>query len=99
MDDFLDSLESDSNYLVNIDFIPNINEYAEDNPQMTLSVPILVNRLSSSIIVSNHIINKFDIMENIFYFNNNSNIDFLCNPINNLENHKVILLTYSEIFI
>jgi hypothetical protein len=53
--DFLSNLEENANYFVNIEFIPDFPLLEEDVPKMFLSKPFLINRFSSSELITKFI--------------------------------------------
>jgi hypothetical protein len=63
----INSLDNESNYLLNIIFTPNSSFESADIPQMSLSEPILVNRYSSHTIITMFINERIDIMIDCYY--------------------------------
>ena len=64
---FLEHLDKDETYLINMEFIPSLSEVAFDNPQMFLSRPFLVNSHSSTTTITKHIHNSLELMVDTFY--------------------------------
>jgi hypothetical protein len=65
--DFLKNLDVDDNYIATIEFIPNLSEYNSDSPQLILSKPFLINRLSSSTTLSVFIMERLNYMVDYYY--------------------------------
>jgi len=86
--DFLDQLDYNKNYILSIQFFTNVAFFDQNVPQMSLSLPILVNRFSSSTTISIHIIDKIEEMIDIFYL-----------EYSIVNSPSILALTYTEIFI
>jgi hypothetical protein len=64
---FLNNLDNESNYLVNIIFTPDISYQGADIPQMLLSKPIMVNRYSSHTTILTFINHRVEIMSDTYF--------------------------------
>jgi hypothetical protein len=65
--DFLNSLDDNSNYLLHLEFIPNILTFHNDQPKLDLCKPFMINKNSSAELIKDFIIYKLDEMVDIFY--------------------------------
>jgi hypothetical protein len=68
MSNFLDTLDINENYLVNIEFIPDISEWDSDAPMMILSKTFLINRNSSATTITKFINERLEYMVDYYYF-------------------------------
>lgn len=64
---FLNKLEDNESYIVDIRFIPNIVLWDLDAPQMSLSNSILINKNSSGVIINKFIMERLDYMVDYYY--------------------------------
>jgi hypothetical protein len=64
---FLNNLKDETNYVVNISFIPDIVNSSIDCPQMLLSKPILVNKFSSPTTLAQYINERLYFMIDCYY--------------------------------
>jgi hypothetical protein len=90
--DFLNKLDIDDNYIATIEFIPEISKHKEDAPQMILSKPFLLNRLSSKTTLSKFIFERLNYMVDYYYLDDSI--------IQELENGigPVIIINYSKFY-
>jgi hypothetical protein len=78
--DFLKILNEDDNYWVSLSFYPTISGYSiDDGMQLFLSDPILINKDSSAITLTQFIMNRLHLMIDFYYLddsiiNNNDGI-------------------------
>jgi hypothetical protein len=87
--DFLNSLDIDDNYIVNMEFIPSDEDmYA---PQLILSKPFLINRHSSVTTIMKFINERLDYMIEFFYLD-----DIVIQPNPDIVG-PMVKLTYNKI--
>jgi hypothetical protein len=65
--DFLNKLEDNESYIVDIRFIPNIVLWDLDAPQLSLANPVLINRNSSPVTINKFIMERLDYMVDYYY--------------------------------
>jgi len=65
--DFLTRLEDDANYLINMEFIPDVTNHDEDAPQLILSKPFLINTNSSPTTITKFINERLNFRVDYFY--------------------------------
>lgn len=77
---FLDNLSEDDNYWAVLYFYPNIEGYEnEEGIQMKIINPIIINKDSCPLLISKHIMNRLNLMTDLYYlddsiFNSNDSI-------------------------
>jgi len=86
--DFLNKLEDNESYIVEIGFIPNITLWDLDAPQMLLSKPLLINRNSSATTINKFILERLDYMVDYYY---------LDDTIIQKESNCAVSLTYCKL--
>lgn len=86
--DFINKLEDNESYVVDIGFIPNITLWDPDAPLMSLSKLILINRNSSSTTITKFILERLDFMVDYYY---------LDDTIIQIESNCGITLTYCKL--
>lgn len=86
--DFLNKLEDNESFIIDIGFIPNIALWDLDAPQMSLSKPILINRNSSPTTINKFILERLDYMVDYYY---------LDDTILQKESDSAVLLTYCKL--
>lgn len=85
---FLDNLNENDNYWLSLSFYPNIEAYKNDEGiKMYICDPILINRDSSPILLSKFIMNRLNLMIDLYYLDD-SIFD---------SNDSVIITEYTEI--
>lgn len=78
---------------MSIEFIPDILIYSTDYPQMLLSKPFLINKFSSSTLITKFIFERLEIMVDYYYLDD----EIIQNTKN--KGGPVVLLTYGKIYI
>jgi hypothetical protein len=86
--DFLNKLEDNESFIVEIGFIPNIALWDIDAPQMLLSKAFLINKNSSSTTINKFIMDRLDYMVDYYY---------LDDTILQKESNSAVSLTYCKI--
>jgi hypothetical protein len=67
--EFINNLNEDDNYWACISFYPNIGGYSiDDGMQLFLSDPILINKDSDPLLLTQFIMNKLHLMIDMYYF-------------------------------
>jgi len=87
--DFLNKLDDNANYIVNIEFIPDFALFDENAPKMILSKPFLINRYSSSTNITKFIFERLEFMADYYY---------LDDGIIQLSG-RVVLMNYNKFYI
>ena len=64
---FLTELDIYTNYVVRVTFVPDIVNTEDDMPQLILSKPFLVNRLSSATFLKKFIDERLQLMIDLYY--------------------------------
>jgi hypothetical protein len=82
---YLNKLEDNENYILDIGFIPDIALWDLDAPVMLLSKTLLINRNSSSTTITKFILERLDFMVDYYY---------LDDTIIQKESNCAISLTY-----
>jgi len=86
--DFIYNLNEDDNYWVSLSFYPSITGYnLDDGMQLFISDPILINKDSSSILLTQFIMDRLHIMIDFYYLDDSI--------INN--NDSIIVVKFTEI--
>jgi hypothetical protein len=86
--DFINNLNEDDNYWVSFSFYPTITGYnIDDGMQLYISDPILINKDSSSILLTQFIMNRLHRMIDFYYLDDSI--------INN--NDSIIVVKFTEI--
>jgi len=87
---WLNSLDSEQNYIVNFQFVPELSEYNLDAPQMIISKPILINKMSSPTTISKFLDERLNLMVDCYYLDDTI--------IQDMKNNvgPVILFNYTE---
>ena len=83
--DFLNKLEDNESYMLEIGFVPNIALWDLDAPLMSLSNPVLINRNSSPTTINKFILERLDYMVDYYY---------LDDTILQKESNSAVSLTY-----
>jgi hypothetical protein len=65
--DFIKKLNDNETYLVELEFIPNIQLWDLDAPTMILCKPILINKYSSATMINKFIMNRLDFRVDYYY--------------------------------
>lgn len=86
--EFLNKLEDNESYILDIEFISNIALWDLDAPVMTLSKPLLVNRNSSATTITKFILERLDFMVDYYY---------LDDTIIQKDSNCAVLLTYCKL--
>jgi len=86
--EFLNKLEDNETYILDISFIPNIALWDLDAPEMLLSNTLLINRNSSSTTITKFILERLDFMVDYYY---------LDDAIIQKESNCVVSLTYCKL--
>ena len=86
--DFLNKLEDDESYILELEFIPNIALWDLDSPAMLLSKPFLINRNSSATTITKFILERLDFMVDYYY---------LDDTIIQKESNCAVSLTYCKL--
>jgi hypothetical protein len=88
----LNSLDNDSNYIATIEYINDLSIYHLDvynrntnSPKMILSNPFLINKFSSSILLTKFMNERLELMIDYYYLDDSV-----------LQDSTIILLTYSK---
>jgi len=87
--DLITKLDLNQNYIVTIEFIPDLSLYSVDDPQMFLSEPIAINRLSSPATITKFIHERLDSMVDDYYLDDEIIQD----------NDSVVLITYTKFYL
>lgn len=82
----LDPLE---NYIVNLEFIPDITIELEDHPRLFISEPILINKYSDPDLINKFIFERLDLMVDCFYLDD----DIIKNNVDNVG--PVVIAIYT----
>jgi hypothetical protein len=68
LNDFIDGLDEDSDYWISLSFFPTMTGYGlDDGMQLYIADPILINKDSSSILLTQFIENRLQLMIDFYY--------------------------------
>jgi hypothetical protein len=89
MSKFLNDLDNNSNYIGIIEFVPDLNIWLIDAPNMVLSKPFLINKNSSATTITKFINERIDLMVEKFYLDDTITQD----------NASFVGLSFSKIYL
>lgn len=91
--EFLDNLDEKDNYWLSLSFHPTLEGYAnEEGMKLYINDPILINKDSSPLLLTNFIMNRLFIMVDIFYLD-----ESVINLDNLNSTTPIIIAKYTEI--